>query len=330
MKEIDNKMKCEETSLLKVVIPATLGDDTGAFAPVNGAYKNKIVEYEANGVVYIYSDEGIFTKIGNRSEDVILYSGPGNKNDGAMTQRATTKYVDDETAAREQAVSDLQTTLGDQINSLSYGKQNALTAGDNITIENDVISAVDSTYSTMVGATGSENGQGGLVPAPQAGDNVKFLSGDGIWKTVSSSALPTASASELGGVKIGSNLTIDPVTGVLSADAQQVTLYDSTGQNTDGAMTQKAASDALGLKADASSLATVATTGAYSDLTGTPSPYSLPTAAANTLGGIKVGSNLSISNGVLSANTPIITLQTTDPGEGATLAANNFIAVYGA
>lgn len=31
--------------------------------------------------------------------------------------------------------------------------------------------------------------------------------------------------------------------------------------------------------------------------------YTLPTAAANTLGGVKVGSNLSISNGVLSANT---------------------------
>lgn len=330
MKEIDNKMKCEETSLLKVVIPATLGDDTGEFAPVNGAYKNKIVEYEANGTVYIYSDEGIFTKIGNRSEDVILYSGPGNKNDGAMTQRATTKYVDDETAARKAAVTGLQTSVENQINSLSYGKQNALTAGDNITIENDVISTVDSTYSTMVGATGSTDGQGGLVPAPQAGDNVKFLSGDGIWKTVSSSALPTASASELGGVKIGQNLTIDPITGVLSADAQQVTLYDTTGQNTDGAMTQKAATDALAEKADSANLATVATTGAYSDLSGTPTPYSLPTASSSVLGGVKVGSNLSITDGVLSANTPIITLQTTDPGEGATLAANHFIAVYGA
>lgn len=50
-------------------------------------------------------------------------------------------------------------------------------------------------------------------------------------------------------------------------------------------------------KADASSLATVATSGQYSDLTGTPT-------------------------------VPTITMQTTDPGEGAPLAANNFIAVY--
>ena len=50
-------------------------------------------------------------------------------------------------------------------------------------------------------------------------------------------------------------------------------------------------------------LAIVATTGDYSDLTGTPEPYTLPTASASTLGGIKVGANLSIDvNGVLSAS----------------------------
>ena len=40
----------------------------------------------------------------------------------------------------------------------------------------------------------------------------------------------------------------------------------------------------------------------YSDLAGTPpSAFTLPTASATTLGGIKVGNNLSISNGVLSS-----------------------------
>lgn len=47
-------------------------------------------------------------------------------------------------------------------------------------------------------------------------------------------------------------------------------------------------------------LATVATSGAYSDLTGTPTAYSLPTASASVLGGIMVGSGLTISSGVLS------------------------------
>lgn len=51
-------------------------------------------------------------------------------------------------------------------------------------------------------------------------------------------------------------------------------------------------------------LSTVATSGSYNDLTDKPtipSAYTLPTASSTTLGGIKVGTNLSISNGVLSA-----------------------------
>lgn len=51
-------------------------------------------------------------------------------------------------------------------------------------------------------------------------------------------------------------------------------------------------------------LSTVATSGSYNDLSGKPSipePYELPTASATTLGGVKVGSGLSITNGVLSA-----------------------------
>ena len=50
------------------------------------------------------------------------------------------------------------------------------------------------------------------------------------------------------------------------------------------------------------SFATVATTGAYSDLTGTPAAYSLPTASATVLGGIKIGSGLTIDgSGVVTA-----------------------------
>ena len=60
----------------------------------------------------------------------------------------------------------------------------------------------------------------------------------------------------------------------------------------------------LALKANTASLATVAISGSYNDLTNTPTipaAYTLPNASASSLGGIKVGSNLSIdSNGVLS------------------------------
>ena len=41
---------------------------------------------------------------------------------------------------------------------------------------------------TFVGATSAAPGSKGLVPQPQAGDNEKFLSGDGTWKTVNNDA----------------------------------------------------------------------------------------------------------------------------------------------
>lgn len=54
-----------------------------------------------------------------------------------------------------------------------------------------------------------------------------------------------------------------------------------------------------------SGLATVATSGSYNDLTNKPSipsAYTLPTASASTLGGVKIGSNINISNGVISVD----------------------------
>lgn len=52
----------------KVTIAAVLGDDseTSKVKPENGAYTNKIVEYEANGAIYFYSSDGLYTKLGNK------------------------------------------------------------------------------------------------------------------------------------------------------------------------------------------------------------------------------------------------------------------------
>lgn len=36
----------------------------------------------------------------------------------------------------------------------------------------------------MVGATETDNGISGLVPVPEAGDQLKFLAGDGTWKAI--------------------------------------------------------------------------------------------------------------------------------------------------
>lgn len=73
-----------------------------------------------------------------------------------------------------------------------YGRrelQDKLTAGANIQINGTTISATGTTYSAFTGATSSTAGAEGLVPAPAAGDDTKYLSGDGTWKTINASSV---------------------------------------------------------------------------------------------------------------------------------------------
>lgn len=57
------------------------------------------------------------------------------------------------------------------------------TAGSNITISGDTISATDTTYSAFTGTDGTAAGTAGLVPAPATTDAGKFLKADGTWDT---------------------------------------------------------------------------------------------------------------------------------------------------
>ena len=92
------------------------------------------------------------------------------------------------------------------------------TIGTNLSLSSGTLSATDTTYSDFTGADGSDAGTHGLVPAPAASEDTKYLKGDGTWGSPTFS-IPTASASTLGGVKVGTNLSING-SGVLSADAQ--------------------------------------------------------------------------------------------------------------
>lgn len=72
-----------------------------------------------------------------------------------------------------------------EVDALLAGKQDVLIAGSNIQIASDgkTISATDTTYTHFTGATASTDGEQGLVPGPLAGDEGKFLQGDGTWGT---------------------------------------------------------------------------------------------------------------------------------------------------
>lgn len=55
----------------KIVIPSVMGGDSEGedYAPENGAYRNALVEYEANGDLYLYSSDGIYTKLSLAAND---------------------------------------------------------------------------------------------------------------------------------------------------------------------------------------------------------------------------------------------------------------------
>lgn len=68
-----------------------------------------------------------------------------------------------------------------QADALLNAKQDTLTAGANIQISNNTISATDTTYSDFTGTDGTAAGTAGLVPAPATSDAGKFLKADGTW-----------------------------------------------------------------------------------------------------------------------------------------------------
>lgn len=55
--------KPDKITLRTVALPANLGDDTGAYAPKAGAYYNTVVAYLANGNVYVYDSNGVYTLV---------------------------------------------------------------------------------------------------------------------------------------------------------------------------------------------------------------------------------------------------------------------------
>jgi len=165
--------------------------------------------------------------------------------------------------------------------------------GNNLSINGSgVVSATDTNTTYSVG-------DGGLTQNNFTNTLKSKL--DGIATSANNYSLPAATSSSLGGIKVGTNLSIDSGTGVLSATDTNTTY--SVG---DGGLTQNNFTNTLKSKLDG--IATSANN------------YTLPTAASDTLGGIKVGTNLSISSGVLSATDTNTTYSVGDGG----LTQNNF------
>lgn len=208
--EIDNP----ETLTLfhKVVIPASMGDET-TVPPAIGKYHNVLLLYEASGNAYLYSSDGMPTRVtvpgvpgpqgapGKDGKDGVDGKDGKDGTDGTDGRDGVIQYtagtgisisssnVISATGSAVATWGDITGTLSNQtdLQDALNAKQATLTAGSNISIAADnTISATDTTYSNFTGTDGVSAGTAGLVPAPTTSDTDKFLKSDGTWSVTGS------------------------------------------------------------------------------------------------------------------------------------------------
>lgn len=164
-------------------------DDSGfAWSEISLAW-NKEESDGQNAVVYVHNfDAGSlpgttsfrYTVIGegyggSGGGNVTLYSTTGQNTDGAMTQKATT----DELTTLNQNLTNVQVNLQNQIDAKASqadlaAKQDRLTAGSNIAISGNTISAVDTKYTAGTGISISSSN---VISATSQATGLQLMTG---------------------------------------------------------------------------------------------------------------------------------------------------------
>ena len=283
----------------KIVIPAVMGDDSEGSdcAPENGAYRNALVEYAANGAMYIYASDGIFTKIS-------MVSGSS----GA----ATIRYVDAQDAdvlAEAKAYTDAHSGGSAEPTFID------LTVTGYEVLPSGIIN---------ISATASKT----LAEAKTLWESGALV----VYRLVLSASPAPGSiypgTYEIQPLYVGTNMAVGSYMDSAN-DMNMAMTHTASGVTILYYTTEQVMGNYGYVKEN--ELSTVATTGAYDDLTGTPE---IPTVNNATLTIQKNGTTVQTftanqsTNATANITVPNITLQTTDPGEGSALAANNFIGVY--
>ena len=312
----------------KVLIPASMGDET-TNPPVPGAFCNALVVYEATNAVYLYSSDGVPTRIDGMgstkeiweaihgeedarkdaddaiwveiealeaSSDVVDVVGTKAELDNYDTSKLSNndiiKVLQDET--RDDAITYYRWNgtafvyvgaegpyyTASETDALLAGKQNTLTAGTNITIVGDVISATAAPQEQADWNQADTTAVDYIKNKPAINDGTLIINQDGVQVGVFSANQANTTTVNLtggGGGAYTAGTGIDINNSVISVDTAVVAEVSDIPTKTSDLTND--GSDGTSTYVEADSLAAVATSGSYNDLSNKPT---IPAAQVNS------------------------------------------------
>lgn len=310
----------------KVLIPASMGDET-TNPPVPGAFCNELVYYEATGATFLYSSDGIPTRIdadvsgletkidneiGERkaadqdiwteietieaSSDVVdivgSYAELQQYDTSKLSDNDIIKVLQDET--RDDAITYYRWNgtafvyvgaegpyyTASETDALLADKQNTLTAGTNITIVGDVISATAAPQEQADWNQADITAVDYIKNKPAINDGTLIINQNGVQVGVFSANQANTTTVDLtggGGGAYTAGTGIDITNSVISIDTAVVAEVSDIPTKTSDLTND--GSDGTSTYVEADSLASVATSGSYNDLSNKPT---IPAAQVNS------------------------------------------------
>ena len=168
-------------------------------------------------------------------------------------------------------------------------------------VEKDVPSDAnfnDTTYSAFTGATSGAEGAAGLVPKPAAGDNAKYLAGDGTWKTVAQATYDEATQTAAGLMSAADKAKLDGV----EAGADKTEVDQTVTTTSQNAVSGGAVAAELELKANLSGAAFTGAVTVPTATAGDSSTKAATTAFVKTAVDAAVGSVYTVKGSVQTSS----------------------------
>lgn len=281
-----------------------------SYTPQIGDYCNKIVVDQDNGVQYIFDSDGVYSVYTSKQQEGAPMFYVDSAVNGAKNEMKT--YTDTQDAAvlaEAKAYTD------------AHGGGSAEATFIDLTVTGYEVQA---NGIINISATASKT----LAEAKASWEAGALVVYRLVLTTSPAPGTIYTGTYEINPLYIGTNVAVGSY--MDSANDMNMSMTQTSAGVTILYYTTEQVMDGYGY-VQSSDLSTVATTGAYDDLINTPE---IPVVNNATLTIQKNGATVQTftanqsTNATANITVPDITLQTTDPGEGSALAANNFIGVY--